>query len=1023
MAYATKNKRRSYATIICIVYIVLTMLAIIPHRFFSRYAHPTTLLSTASMLVPVILGFLYFLRTMNKWIDGAPFNVAKKTLLILPNVIFFATLFDYAILIISHNYPMYQALSKMIQISFYTGAITIVMMLFLIFLSNRLPEDERMEKFFISLNYKTYAFGATIALALTYLLIGFNVYQAESTSVEAVANETRLDMNTMVSSINDYVSYLAQQTKVDTDFISLSIANNRNLSEEVLLSRITTVDNEAKDFYTEVELHIDHQNQNIHLRINPLTDETLNVTHLNRSINVDTSGYAKIIEYSDIYINYDSIFQGEILHSYITIVSMIRVNSEVVGYLKVVTSAKHLKNIISAYVYPLSEYFIYNRSTGDITSSYDTQSVSHGLQNLFTFDNWPRIADQLFNVDLETPRLMLDERDIYYLGNSDHVSYFVFAEYVNRLDLVFFQIIQTDLLFDIGLVNRQYTVVILSMMSLLVILMILFKFFIDYTIKPLRLAVDYTNNLKEEKKQISDKLVKITNDEAGMILINTNAFFSSLDGVLSNLKKESTSLDADFYTLSDILNANIAILKSQIASVNETVDSISSVLASIFKINDATTQQKYAFSSANVAIDELLKVISTIEENMEIQSSAVEQTSASIEEIISNISSVARNVNTADSYAKKLVEEGRTGGEIVDEVIDAVKEIEDNSDQIKEIITVIQGIAEQTNLLAMNAAIEAAHAGEQGKGFAIVADEIRSLAEHTADNTKSVTSIIREITKRVANTVSLAVGSGNSLDSIINISERTARVISDINIANSEIEIGGKEILETVKNLNTITKKIKDGVEAQVQNSQIVENQVATLNSITENVSNAITESIVGSNHVNEGLTSLTELSEKSKGSNETLNEAITKLNVSFGQFNSFVDSFDIDIKKSESKESESALEAMSKYRKLRRKEKKKLSLQSIVEEIAFMEETDIHAAFNKEEEDVAKEAAASTQKVEDNTLDINATDKDSTNITNDDVDINDLFKGVGNVDEYDMDNYNNYDDNEDNRNSSEENK
>ncbi len=1005
MAYATKNKRKSYAIAMLIAYIILTLLVVIPHRFVSRYAHPVSFLSTMAMLVPIFGSFAFFLRQLNRWVNGQKINIARFTIGLLPSSILLAVILDYTVLVVHMGLPLYQALFKILQILFLVGLAQIAMLFLIIVIVKKLPDDEKIERFFIPIHIKVYYASHSIMLTLAYMLVGFNLYQTESTSIETMANEVRLSASSMVSSINDYVSYLTQQTKIDSDFLSLALANNRRLTESTLLSNLTLVDNQAKDYYSEVSIHLNNTSQgDINLKITPTLEGILSIDETDR-VPLNLDGYQRILEYNDLYISYETSFKSEVLYSYINIIAIIRQNDLRVGYLKISTSAKHLKNIVSSYIYPLSIYYIYNSNTGDVTLSSDTQYVRHGLQNLRETSNWDEISTQLLNINSENPRLIIDARNIYYHSNRNHESYFIFAEHIGRLDLIFFQIIPAELLFNVDVVNEGFTKVIIVIIIILILMMTSFNLFIKYIMTPLKLSVDYTKKLREEKKYISDTEVNITNDESGLILINTNAFFASLSDVLTNLRSESTSLDGDFHTLSDILNSNIEILKTQITSVNSTVESISNVLTSISKVNDATTQQKYAFSSANVAIDELLKVISTIEENTEIQSSAVEQTSASIEEIISNISSVARNVSTADSYAKKLVEEGKTGGEIVDEVIDAVKEIEDNSDQIKEIITVIQGIAEQTNLLAMNAAIEAAHAGEQGKGFAIVADEIRSLAEHTADNTKSVTSIIREITKRVANTVSLAVGSGNSLDSIINISERTARVISEINIANNEIEIGGREILETVKNLNTITKKIKDGVEDQVQNSKIVESQVSTLNAITENVSSAITESIVGSNHVNDGLSTLTNLAEKSSESNDLLNEAISKLNVSFGQFNTFVDSFNVDIELEEATkvDEESIIENLVKHRKIKRKkERKKLSLRTIIEEIAYMEETDANQFGNSDKEEDEKEYN-NAEELSNMGKNIENALVSENKVRNPKDDINDLFKGVGNIEQYDI--------------------
>ena len=274
------------------------------------------------------------------------------------------------------------------------------------------------------------------------------------------------------------------------------------------------------------------------------------------------------------------------------------------------------------------------------------------------------------------------------------------------------------------------------------------------------------------------------------------------------------------------------------------------------------------------------------------QSSSVEQTSASVEEMISNITSIAKSTSNADALFKKLLVEAGDGADIVEEVIESIRNVEASSEQIKNIINIIQNIAEQTNLLAMNASIEASHAGEMGRGFSVIADEIRSLAEHTAENTKSITTIIKEITRRIEESVELANNSGQSLSNIVSISESASRIVSEINTANSELEIGGKDILETITKLNATTSGVKDSVKEQINSGDAVDSQITLLDKINKEVVNIVEANSMEVNEVNDSLTSLNSISTQIIENKDRFYNMTNRLNNNFTIFNTLLMNF-----------------------------------------------------------------------------------------------------------------------------------
>ena len=143
----------------------------------------------------------------------------------------------------------------------------------------------------------------------------------------------------------------------------------------------------------------------------------------------------------------------------------------------------------------------------------------------------------------------------------------------------------------------------------------------------------------------------------------------------------------------------------------------------------------------------------------ESQASALEQTAASMEELGSTVSQNASSAQEANVLAKSASAIAIRGGQVVGQVVETMKGINDSSKKIADIISVIDGIAFQTNILALNAAVEAARAGDQGRGFAVVASEVRSLAGRSAEAAKEIKTLIGNSVERVEQG-SLVGGSG-----------------------------------------------------------------------------------------------------------------------------------------------------------------------------------------------------------------------------------------------------------------------
>ena len=295
----------------------------------------------------------------------------------------------------------------------------------------------------------------------------------------------------------------------------------------------------------------------------------------------------------------------------------------------------------------------------------------------------------------------------------------------------------------------------------------------------------------------------------GVVVQTINA--ADLNTVFGSLRKDE---------IGDLMTS----LDRFLQTIRQTVRQLVDIAASV---SNATAEISASTDAMAAAADE--------------QSMQATHVSASVEEmsktVLENSRSASLTAETAGT-AKKAAEHGgsvveetiagmRRIAQVVDRSADTVKTLGKSSDQIGEIVLVIEDIADQTNLLALNAAIEAARAGEQGRGFAVVADEVRRLAERTTKATKEIADMIRRIqhdtaeavrsmeqgTEEVSKGIKLADAAGNSLLEIVEISQRVTDMITHIASASEQQAGASESIAKSVLQISMVTQESASGIQ------------------------------------------------------------------------------------------------------------------------------------------------------------------------------------------------------------------
>ncbi len=292
-------------------------------------------------------------------------------------------------------------------------------------------------------------------------------------------------------------------------------------------------------------------------------------------------------------------------------------------------------------------------------------------------------------------------------------------------------------------------------------------------------------------------------------------------------------------------------------------DSINQVAASLEQALGRVTEAVSAAASASSQISSSTEELAA---GVQEQTSQSAEVAGAVHEMTKTILENANNASETATVAKKAKESAETGGQVVEQTVSGmrriadvvgksaltVKELGKSSDQIGEIITVIDDIADQTNLLALNAAIEAARAGDQGRGFAVVADEVRKLAERTTKATKEIAAMIKKIqedthgavesmetgTKEVENGISLADRAGASLREIVNVSQRVTDMVTQIAVASEQQSSAAEQISKNVEAISTVTSQTASG-------TQQIAHAAEDLNRLSENLQQLVDKFVI----------------------------------------------------------------------------------------------------------------------------------------------------------------------------------
>lgn len=378
---------------------------------------------------------------------------------------------------------------------------------------------------------------------------------------------------------------------------------------------------------------------------------------------------------------------------------------------------------------------------------------------------------------------------------------------------------------------------------------------------PINSLVDFSQHISEG--DLTKQCNINSKDEMGHLSV----YFSS---VVNNIREIISSIKG-------VQGHNMELKDKLVSSTQETFAATTEIAANLNSSINMLSNLNEGVSASVKASEKIEETFSDFKNQIDNQATSVNQSSVSIKKIVEAIQNVAVLSDKRSSKSIELLQITDVGGSKMQETNKKVKEMSAITDDILGAIDVIKDIADQTNLLSINSAIQAAHAGDTGKGFAVIANEIGRLAESSSDSSKIITQNLEKNVEMIKNLLAISDEASNYFQTIGEEVKQVVNTLKEISTSMQSLTMSGQDISMTMTTLQDITRNVSDNSDNIESGMAQIRQAVVKVNNVTSEVINAITQINIGSEQINSAMSMLSKDSVALEEGIVNVNKALDK--------------------------------------------------------------------------------------------------------------------------------------------------
>ena len=407
-------------------------------------------------------------------------------------------------------------------------------------------------------------------------------------------------------------------------------------------------------------------------------------------------------------------------------------------------------------------------------------------------------------------------------------------------------------------------IMIITVSIIVVVLLLITGLVLFRLLNPLKKVEATINEIASGNADLTKRIAVSTNNEIGAIVVGFNNFTEKLQSIVSELKKSQVTLA----NAGDILAT----------TTEESTAAIDNIKDSILDTTSGIQSQADGITETSAAVNEIASNIMSLEKMISNQVAGVTQASSAVEEMVGNIDSVNSTVVKMVESFNYLAASAEDGHQKQSSVNDMIVNIESDSQLLLEANDVIANIAEQTNLLAMNAAIEAAHAGDAGKGFSVVADEIRKLSETSQEQSKTIGDRLGHIRNAIENVLSASEQTSVSFNAVAKGIKDTDQLVQTIQDAMTEQKEGSVQIIAALHDMNDSTSEVNNASKEMSEGNHLILSQIEKLKTSADQMQSFVNLMDENTKQIDKSSSELIDISAK-------VSETISQIGAQIDQF------------------------------------------------------------------------------------------------------------------------------------------